>query len=81
MKLATFLNADGQQRIGSVNVEDQTILDLQSAHEQENGQSASPWLNSMLALIDGGVAALALARKKSTKNAAILGHIGFLLLP
>jgi 2-keto-4-pentenoate hydratase/2-oxohepta-3-ene-1,7-dioic acid hydratase in catechol pathway len=60
MKLATYQNAQGEQRIGAVDTATQTVLDLQGAHRQAKGQD-SPWLGRMLDLI-GGDAALALAR-------------------
>lgn len=61
MKLATYQNAQGEQRIGAVDTATQTVLDLQAAHRQARGQD-SPYLRRMLDLIDGGDAALALAR-------------------
>lgn len=62
MKLVTFAAADGMQRIGAVVENGKTIVDFQRAHEHTAG-SASPHFADMLALIDGGEAALTLAER------------------
>jgi 2-keto-4-pentenoate hydratase/2-oxohepta-3-ene-1,7-dioic acid hydratase in catechol pathway len=62
MKLATYLDPHGSQRIGAVDVASQSLLDLQGAHVQLQG-APNPHLASMLDLIDGGEPALALARE------------------
>ena len=69
MKLATYLDAQGRPRIGAVDVATQTLLDLQAAHQALKGQ-ASAHLGSMLDLIDGGPAALDLAREVERQGAA-----------
>lgn len=60
MKLAT-VERNGCRRIGVVLEEDATLLDLATAHQAATG-AVSPYFVDMLALIDGGAAALALAR-------------------
>ncbi len=68
MKLATFEapdeagGVDSTERIGAVVDSDRTIIDLQSAQEALQGEG-SPYLVSMLALLDGGAPAIELARK------------------
>jgi len=61
MKLATYLGTDGSQRIAAVDVASQTLTDLQQAHQALHGRP-NPDFISMLALIDGGDAALQAAR-------------------
>jgi 2-keto-4-pentenoate hydratase/2-oxohepta-3-ene-1,7-dioic acid hydratase in catechol pathway len=68
MKLATFIAADGEQRIGAVDTNTKLITDLQGAHTALFSQ-ASPFFNDMLSLIDGGDAALQLARDVVAKQA------------
>jgi 2-keto-4-pentenoate hydratase/2-oxohepta-3-ene-1,7-dioic acid hydratase in catechol pathway len=75
MKLATFQNARGEQRIGAVDTASQTVLDLQAAHQQLKGKD-SPWLGRMLDLIDGGEPALALAREIEAQAAGAGPHRG-----
>jgi|APFre7841882630_1041343.scaffolds.fasta_scaffold11517_1 2-keto-4-pentenoate hydratase/2-oxohepta-3-ene-1,7-dioic acid hydratase in catechol pathway len=60
MKLATF-EKNGQHRLGVVLAEQTALLDLAATHQAVTG-AVSPWFADMLALIDGGAAALALAR-------------------
>jgi 2-keto-4-pentenoate hydratase/2-oxohepta-3-ene-1,7-dioic acid hydratase in catechol pathway len=60
MKLATFEKA-GQRRIGAILDRNNHLLDLAAAHQAATGAS-SPYLTDMLALIDGGPAALRLAQ-------------------
>jgi 2-keto-4-pentenoate hydratase/2-oxohepta-3-ene-1,7-dioic acid hydratase in catechol pathway len=60
MKLAT-VERNGCRRIGVVLEESATLLDLATAHQAVTG-AVSPHFVDMLALIDGGAAALALAR-------------------
>jgi 2-keto-4-pentenoate hydratase/2-oxohepta-3-ene-1,7-dioic acid hydratase in catechol pathway len=62
MKLATFIDPAHHTAIGAVDTASQTVLALQAAHRQHKG-SDSPHLVDMLALMDGGEAALALARE------------------
>ncbi len=62
MKLATFVNPRNQAAIGVVDVASQTVLDLQSAHRRLRG-AQTPLFADMLALMDGGDAALDLARE------------------
>ncbi len=74
MKLATFAAERAEsagagapapprarERIGAVVDADRAVVDLQAAHELLHGEP-SPHLASMLALLDGGDAALAIAR-------------------
>jgi 2-keto-4-pentenoate hydratase/2-oxohepta-3-ene-1,7-dioic acid hydratase in catechol pathway len=60
MILATFARDGGQPRIGSVDRERGTMLDLQAAHKQARGREDET-LESMLALIESGSEGLALA--------------------
>ena len=60
MKLAT-VEVQGRRRIGAVLDQGATLLDLAAAHRAATG-TVSPHFVDMLALIDGGAAALALAR-------------------
>ena len=60
MKLATF-ERNGQRRIGTILDGNTHLLDLAAAHRAATGAS-SPYLTDMLALIDGGPAALRLAQ-------------------
>ena len=64
MKLATFRPGGGAPRIGAVHDGDRKLLDLTEAADGDTRFS------SMLALIDGGEAALAKARDLLTANAA-----------
>ncbi|WP_376093768.1 fumarylacetoacetate hydrolase family protein [Roseomonas sp. CCTCC AB2023176] len=64
MRLATFEQA-GTPRIGSV-LHDR-VLDLQGAHAAHSGAD-SPYLADMLALMDGGDAALDLARALAVRD-------------
>lgn len=69
MKLATFVDPQGRQRIGAVDIASQSLLDLQAAHEQMHS-GPSPHLVGMLELMDGGEPALALARELERQGAA-----------
>ena len=60
MKLATFRHEDGTQSIGAVHRDDQMILDLTAAAGRHSRHPEV--FRSMLALIDGGDAALEEAR-------------------
>jgi 2-keto-4-pentenoate hydratase/2-oxohepta-3-ene-1,7-dioic acid hydratase in catechol pathway len=60
MRLATF-ETKGQRRIGVVLDEETALLDLAATHQAVTGAD-SPWFADLLALIDGGAEALALAR-------------------
>jgi 2-keto-4-pentenoate hydratase/2-oxohepta-3-ene-1,7-dioic acid hydratase in catechol pathway len=60
MILATFTRDGGQPRIGLVDREHGTILDLQAAHKQARGREDKA-LETMLALIDSGSEGLVLA--------------------
>jgi 2-keto-4-pentenoate hydratase/2-oxohepta-3-ene-1,7-dioic acid hydratase in catechol pathway len=62
MKLATFIDPSQHTVIGAVDTASQTVLSLQAAHHQNKGND-SPHLADMLALMDGGEPALALARE------------------
>ena len=62
MKLATFIDPSQHTVIGAVDTASHTVLALQAAHHQRKG-SDSPHLVDMLALMDGGEAALAVARE------------------
>jgi len=73
MKLATFIDSQNLQRIGAVDVVHQTVLDLQSAHIDLEGQP-SPYLESMLDLIDGGEPALAVAREIEKQGSSSHRH-------
>ena len=61
MRLVTFKTTAGP-RAGAVVDSDTTIIDLKSAHDVIEGGSSSENFSSMLALIDGGPAALERAR-------------------
>jgi len=68
MKLATFINLKNETVIGAVDVFNQTVLDLQACHiEQQGGKSE--FLNDMLALIDSGPSGLNLAQNIEQSNA------------
>ena len=60
MRLATYSVAGSHPRIGAV-VDGDRLVDLQSAHQARHG-AEHPALGDMLALIDGGPDALAVAR-------------------
>lgn len=64
MRLATYDHAD-TTRIGAV-LNDR-VLDLQAAHQARHG-ATSPHLTDMLALMDGGDAALDLARDLASRD-------------
>lgn len=68
MKLCTFQDAQGTSKLGLVDAERQTVLDLQAHHQALRGQ-ASPMLRSMLDLIDAGEAGLDLVRELQAANA------------
>ena len=65
MKLATFVSAGGPA-VGAVDTSTGSVLDLQAAHRKLHGKD-SPHLASMLALMDGGDAALDAARSLQEK--------------
>jgi len=73
MKLATFIDPTHHTVIGAVDTASQTVLALQAAHRQHKG-SDSPHLVDMLALMDGGDAALALAREIERLGAGAGAH-------
>ena len=58
MKLATYCDDSGQQRIAAVVLEDQQLLDLATAHQLHNG-CEYPAFQSMLTLMDAGDEAFA----------------------
>lgn len=60
MKLVTFLSPDGAARIGALTDDGAAIVDL-AAGAEAMGRDAGPHFADMLALIDGGPDALALA--------------------
>lgn len=62
MKLATYIAGTGTPAIGSIDGDNLSILDLRAAHRLLSG-SDNPALASMLALIEGGEAALDVARR------------------
>ena len=62
MKLATFTRNGGAPVIGGVDIQNNTVLELQAAHRALFG-GANPAFNSMLDLIEAGEPALDLARK------------------
>jgi 2-keto-4-pentenoate hydratase/2-oxohepta-3-ene-1,7-dioic acid hydratase in catechol pathway len=66
MKLATYRNKAGQERVGAVVGGDRNIVDLAAATKTLAGAS-SPHFANMLALIEGGEAALDLARAMAEK--------------
>src|SRR5262245_66682198 len=63
----------GAPAIGAVDAAGQTVLDLQAAHRTLHGADA-PAFADMLALIDGGEAALDLARKVVDKSSVTGPH-------
>ena len=62
MKLVTFKDPDGEDRIGALADTGATIVDLGRGHECVNGASY-PAFRNMLALIDGGAEALDEAKR------------------
>ena len=56
MRLVTFTQGNGIQRIGTVVDQDQTIVILQKGAEAKNG-APSPVFADMLAFLQGGAAA------------------------
>lgn len=73
MKLATFVSPQGEQLIGCVDTDTQTVLELQSTHRRLHGVD-SPYFSDMLALIDGGDEGLALARKLQSSGSPAETH-------
>ena len=73
MKLATFVVQGGAPVIGAVDAAGQTVLDLQAAHRALNGAETLAFA-SMLALIEGGDAALDLARSVAERSAGTGPH-------
>jgi 2-keto-4-pentenoate hydratase/2-oxohepta-3-ene-1,7-dioic acid hydratase in catechol pathway len=61
MRLVTFVTGDDQEKLGALFDGDARVADLAQAHRART-QSPAPQLTSMLALIEGGPAALDLAR-------------------
>ena len=61
MRLVTFQGDDNEKRLGALIEGDRKIVDLASAHQEEAGET-SGFLQNMQALMDGGDAALDLAR-------------------
>ncbi len=62
MKLVTFRDANGEERAGALYAEGPRIADLAAGHESAGG-AAAPALASLQSLIEGGAAALDLARR------------------
>jgi 2-keto-4-pentenoate hydratase/2-oxohepta-3-ene-1,7-dioic acid hydratase in catechol pathway len=62
MRLVTFVGSDGFERAGALLERDQLVLDLQAACRVDQG-AENPALASVLALAEGGEAALELARR------------------
>ena len=62
MKLATVRTGDGPEGVAAVLDDGRRVLDLGSAQQRVYGRG-HPALASMVALIDGGEAALDLARE------------------
>ncbi len=61
MRLVTFVTGRGRPRAGALVERDRRIVDLQAAHRSRYGRAA-PRLASVLAIAEGGAAALELAR-------------------
>jgi 2-keto-4-pentenoate hydratase/2-oxohepta-3-ene-1,7-dioic acid hydratase in catechol pathway len=61
MRLVTFTRGDGVERAGALFDQDQSVIDLQAAYQQVQGREAGE-LSSVLKLVEGGDAALELAR-------------------
>jgi 2-keto-4-pentenoate hydratase/2-oxohepta-3-ene-1,7-dioic acid hydratase in catechol pathway len=61
VRLVTFVASGEEQRLGSLIDDDATVIDLQRAHIATHG-NARPELASVLALVEAGEEALALAR-------------------
>lgn len=72
MKLATYIGPSAAPTVGVVDVEGNSILDLQASQRTMSG-SPSPIFNDMLALIESGDAGLALARDV-VKRSAVDAH-------
>lgn len=60
MKLVTFVNEQGRQRLGALYQDGNRIADLTKAYELLTGEE-SPYLNSLQDLIEGGPPALEIA--------------------
>ncbi|MND17528.1 Ureidoglycolate lyase [compost metagenome] len=73
MRLVTYTDANGVDRAGALLDQDRQVLDLQTAYRVMQGGD-SPVLGSILALVEGGDAALELARALVAKapSAAVL---------
>ena len=69
MRLVTFQTGAGHARAGALVDGDRTIIDLQAAHEARYGQP-SPHLGSVLAMAEGGQAALDVAADLVSGSAA-----------
>lgn len=61
MKLATYIDSSGSEKVGAVVNDDKLIVDLQAAHSK-SGETPFPAFDSMLALIEAGPDALDHAR-------------------
>jgi 2-keto-4-pentenoate hydratase/2-oxohepta-3-ene-1,7-dioic acid hydratase in catechol pathway len=61
MRLVTFATGDNHEKLGALFDGDARVADLAQSHRARTG-SAAPQLASMLALVEGGPAALDLAR-------------------
>ncbi|MEK9677620.1 MAG: fumarylacetoacetate hydrolase family protein [Rhodospirillaceae bacterium] len=69
MKLATYMSSGGQARVGLVVGNDDLLIDLQELHEIKAGMP-SPYFASMLALIEGGDAALGMIQELTVDDDA-----------
>src|SRR5208282_2384602 len=61
MRLVTFANKSGEERLGALFDGDSRVADLAEAHRMRTGTIA-PQLSSMQAVIEGGPPALDIAR-------------------
>lgn len=66
MRLVTFTRGDGVERAGALFDKDQSVIDLQVAYQQVQGRESGE-LSSVLKLVEGGEAALELARSLLSK--------------
>jgi 2-keto-4-pentenoate hydratase/2-oxohepta-3-ene-1,7-dioic acid hydratase in catechol pathway len=69
MRLVTFTRGDGVERAGALFDKDQSVIDLQVAYQQVQGRESGE-LSSVLKLVEGGEAALELARSLLSKAPA-----------
>ena len=76
MRLVTFANKNGEERLGALFDGDSQVADLAEAHRMRSGNIAQQ-LSSMQAVIEGGPSALDIARSALEHARSVSGVLPF----